>query len=162
MPLCGFGFCHLDKFDFVPFRGINESQAPAIWVQVGPVRVFDAEAGQVPSEVLKAVHIESEVSQIRLYPHWTSGRELAQLDHFLAGGRFQENEFRTARRLVPAHLFESEDVLIEQHGFFKVVHAISRVKKFSDLAHEVKIARISNKAIAQCRPCKANSFALLW
>src|SRR4051794_4339048 len=89
-------------------------------------------SGKMLAEVLKARDLESQVGEIGLHLHWATVREVAKLDQFLAVGRFQESQFRAARRFVAAHFLEAEDFLVKLHRPFEIVEPITRVQKFAN------------------------------
>ena len=62
---------------------------------------------------VEIVHLEGEMRQIRTDLHRAALIELADLDHLLAARRFEENQFRTARRSVPLHFLETEHILVK-------------------------------------------------
>jgi hypothetical protein len=73
---------------------------------------------------------------------------MAEFDFLVALRCFQKNQFRTARRFVPSHLFEAENVFVKIHSARKVVHAVTGVQKFFDFGHVKKIAAPFVAAIA--------------
>ena len=96
--------------------------------------------GEVFGEFLQAVHLKREMCQIGLALHGFAAWEKADLDQFLALGCLEEDQFRTARGFVAFDLRESEDVTIELHRAFEVVHPVPRVQNFSGQTHGCRLA----------------------
>src|SRR5208282_4990113 len=132
---------HLDQLDFIPLRGVNEGDAPAVRVEVRAVGILEAEPAQMPAEFLQAVNLEGEVRQIRLHMHRPARRITAQLDQLFAARRPQENQFRTARGFVAADLFQPEHLAVELHRPFEIINAIARMQELLDLTHVLTIPR---------------------
>jgi hypothetical protein len=85
------------------------------------------------AEFVKAVHLERQVREVRLHLNRPAGREAANLDLLLTLWRFQKNQFRAARRFVPADLLQAECFLVELYRLLQVVHPVSRVKQLQGL-----------------------------
>ena len=86
-------------------------------------------------EGIEAVHFKSQVREVRLHLHRARVGEVAQFDEFLALGRLEENQLRTARRLVAAHFHQAEDFPVKLHGRFKVIHPVAGMVEFANNVH---------------------------
>src|ERR1051326_169981 len=84
--------------------------------------------------------------EIGLNLNRSAGRKIAKLDELLAGGRFHENQFGTARRFMAAGFLQTKNVLIEFDGLFEIIDPVARVQQFGGLAHALTIARNWMKA----------------
>jgi hypothetical protein len=87
---------------------------------------------------VEACDFKGEVREVGLDFYGFTFWEMANLDFFVAFWRFEKNEFRAARRFVPANFFEAENLAIKFHRAFEIVHAIARVQQFCDFAHAQK------------------------
>jgi hypothetical protein len=59
-------FRALDQFHFVSFRRVNERETAAIFFEVRSVGIFVAELFQMLAKSVQAIHLESQVRQVRL------------------------------------------------------------------------------------------------
>jgi hypothetical protein len=96
---------------------------------VGPVRVGEAETGQVFGEGGEAVDLEGEVGEVGLDVDGAAGGEGAQFDGFLAARGLQEDEFGAAGGLVPTDFVESQDFAVEPDGAVEVIDAIAGMEE---------------------------------
>ena len=69
----------------------------------------------------KVIDLKSLVRQIRTHLDRTAGIVFADLDEFLASGRFEENQLRAASTGHAAHLFETEHLFIKVNVLSKSV-----------------------------------------
>ena len=121
----------LNQLDLVPLRRVDEGEDRAAGRGGRAIGIFQAEFREVFAEFFEVVHFEGQMCQVRLHLHRAARREAAKLNLFLALRRFEEDQFRAARRFVPAQFLQAEHVLVKFHGLFQIVHAIARVQKFS-------------------------------
>jgi len=131
---------YLNQLNFVAFRRVNEGNSSAVRFEMRAIGIFEAVIGKVFAEFFKAVHLEGQMCQIGLNLDRPTGREIAKLDQFLAGGCFHENQFGTAWRLVPPRFFQAKHIFVEFHHFLEVIDTVARMKKFCSLAHAPTIA----------------------
>ena len=52
----------MDQFYFVAFRGIDEGESATVFLQIWPIRVFDAMRLDVSFEFIEAFNLKCEVS----------------------------------------------------------------------------------------------------
>src|SRR5690606_11640690 len=130
----------LDQLDLIPLRSVDEGEPAAVRLHVRSVRVGEAVLRQVLLERGKAVDLERKMREIRLNLHRAAVREGTKLDGFLAFRRLQEDQLRSARRSVPANLLEPEDLAIELHRPFQVVHTVPRMQKLEGQTHSRSVA----------------------
>jgi hypothetical protein len=89
--------------------------------------------GRLTRERLEVVDFEREVHEIGLHHHRGSARgHLAEFDFLLAVRGLEEDQLRAARGGVPTRDLQADDLLVETHAAFDVVHAHPRVEKFFD------------------------------
>jgi hypothetical protein len=136
------GFAHLDQFDFVTFRSIDEGNAAAVGFDVWTIGVFQAEFFQVPSEFFEAVDFERQVRQIGLNLDGAAGRKVTKFDQLFTAQGLEESQFRTARRFVPANFLQTQNFFVKLDRAFEVIDAVTRVEEFFGLAHVFTIALI--------------------
>src|SRR3954467_2733116 len=103
----------LDQFYLVSLRRIYEGDPMSIRGDMRPIRVFHSLSLEVFAEILKAIHFESQMGQIRLDLHRPARREIAQLDQFITRRCFHEGQLRTPRRFVPPHLLQPQYVFVK-------------------------------------------------
>jgi len=78
-----------------------------------------------PREFFHVVHFEGKMRQVRPHHHRSALVELAELNFFFAGWRFQKNKLRAATRNVAANLLQAEDVFIERDRLLQIGHAVT-------------------------------------
>ncbi len=54
--------------------------------------------------------------------------EVTDFNLLFAAGRFEEGQFRAARRFVAADFFQAKNVAVKFHRAFEIVHAITRMQ----------------------------------
>ena len=122
----------LDQFDLVTFGSVDECDGPVFPVRMRPVGERITLFRRLARERLDVVDLEGEMGQIRAHDHGTALVEFADLDFFVAPGRFEENQLRTATRRMPPRFLESQNVPVKRDRFFQVRDAIPRVEKLFD------------------------------
>src|SRR5687768_5453615 len=100
----------LDQFNFVALGRVDEREPASIFLHDWAVGIFDPMFSQMFSELLQAIHLESQVREVRLHLDRPAGRKMADLDQLLTVRRFEENQFRTAWRLVAADFLQAQNI----------------------------------------------------
>ena len=57
---------HLDQFNFVAFRRVDESDTAAIWFHVRTIGVFYSQGGEVLPKFLQTLDLKRKVRQVGL------------------------------------------------------------------------------------------------
>ena len=89
---------------------------------------FQAVLGEMFGKFFQAVHCKRQMREVGLDLDRFAAGEKTDFNLLLAAGRFEKNQFRAARRFVPARFFEAENVAVKFHRAFEIVHAIARVQ----------------------------------
>src|ERR1700736_2908325 len=119
----------LDKLDFVAFRRIeksNHTSAAGLCRTIGKRIAF---CRGVFGERFEIVHFECEVRDIRTHVYGTAPIELADLDLFITARGFEEDQFRTARRLRTVGFFQSKHVLVKMDSLVQIRNSVTGVKE---------------------------------
>src|SRR5439155_9061243 len=83
----------LDQFNFVTFRRVDKGEDCAGRGRGRAIRVSQSEFFELLPEFFEAVHLESQMRQVRLHLHRAARREAANLNLLLAFRRFEEDQF---------------------------------------------------------------------
>ena len=83
-------------------------------------------------ERFDVLDFKSEMSEIRTNDNRATRIEFANLDFFIASGRFKKNQLGPAAGGVPASFLQPEHIPVERDGFFQVSYAIAGVEKLFD------------------------------
>ena len=99
-------------------------------------------------KLFNIVDLERQMREIGLHLHRPASGKTAKLDEFFAARRFQENQFRSARRLVSIDFLKPENLAIKFHRAFQIIHTVTRMQQFRDNAHGERIARLFGRVQA--------------
>src|ERR1019366_8957031 len=102
----------------------------------------EAVRSQVPGKFVEAVHREREMREVGLNLPRAAAGKTGNLNLLLTARCFEKNQFRAARRFVPTHFLQPEDVAVKCHRAFEIVHAVTRMQEFCDYAHARNLAGI--------------------
>jgi len=78
-------------------------------------------------ELIETLDFKRQMRQVGLHLHRAAAGEIGDFNLLLALWRFQKNQFRSARRFVPAQLFQAKHVFVKPDRSFQIVDPIPRV-----------------------------------
>jgi hypothetical protein len=119
----------LNQLDLVTLWRVDESNRTILAVGMRSVRKGVTLCGGLPRELFDIVDLESQVGEIWADDNRTTLIEFADFDFFLAAGRLEENQLRTATRGMAPCFAQAENIPVEGNRFFKVSHPIPGVEK---------------------------------